>query len=48
MSEASGVPAKVGLRTEETPVEEHASNPYCWWLVGYPGPTSGYSPILWQ
>lgn len=49
--EASGVPAKVallGLRTEEAPLEDHASNPYCWWFVSYPGPISGYSPTLWQ
>lgn len=50
-SEASGVPAKgalLGFRTEETPLEDYVSNPYCWWLVGYPGPISGYSPNLWQ
>jgi len=34
---ASGVLAKVallGLRAEKTPLEDHASNPHCWWLVG--------------
>lgn len=41
VSEASGVPAKAGLRTEATPLEEPASSPYCWWMVGYPGRTSG-------
>ena len=51
VSEASGGSAKVallGFRTEETPLEDHASNPHCWGLVGYPGPISGYSPNLWQ
>lgn len=41
MSEVSGVPARVallGLGTED-PLEDHASNPFCWWLVGYSGPS---------